>query len=76
MDENYLGCAVFVFLIILSILKYNCVDTLKESIMEYLSDILPQETIEEPDEIIELEELTECIATLIMENKERFYKVN
>ena len=74
--DDYLCLGVFVFIVILSVVKYNCIDTLKESIMEYLSEIVPQKTIEKSDDIIALEELTEEIATLIIDNKELFLKVD
>lgn len=73
--DDYLCLGVFVFIVILSVVKYKCVDTLKESIIEYLSQIVPQKTIEKSDDIIALEELTEEIATLIIDNKELFLKV-
>jgi|TARA_R100001443_G_scaffold11438_1_gene21014 hypothetical protein len=72
--DDYLTLGVFVFIVILSVVKYKCIDTLKESIMEYLSKIVPQKTIEKSDDIIALEELTEEIATLIIDNKELFLK--
>ena len=72
--DDYLCLGVFVFIVILSVVKYKCIDTLKESIMEYLSEIVPQKTIEKSDDIIALEELTEEIATLIIDNKELFLK--
>jgi len=42
--------------------------------MEYLSHISPQETIEESEDIIELEELTDMITDFIVENKDLFCK--
>tara|TARA_S200002703_G_scaffold71061_1_gene61644 strand:- start:3086 stop:3229 length:144 start_codon:yes stop_codon:yes gene_type:complete len=42
--------------------------------MEYLSQICPQEVIEEEEEILELEELTDMITGFIVENKEIFCK--
>tara|TARA_R110000824_G_scaffold152568_3_gene323834 strand:+ start:2380 stop:2520 length:141 start_codon:yes stop_codon:yes gene_type:complete len=42
--------------------------------MEYLSQVSPQETIEEPEDIIELEQLTDMITDFIVENKELFCK--
>ena len=74
--DDYLCLGVFVFIVILSVIKYKCIDTLKESINEYLSQIVPQKTIEKSDDIIALEELTEEIATLIIDNKELFLKVD
>ena len=74
--DDYLCLGVFVFIAILSVIKYKCIDTLKESITEYLSQIVPQKTIEKSDDIIALEELTEEIAQIIIENKELFLKVD
>ena len=42
--------------------------------MEYLSNLSSQEVIEEPDDILELEELTDMITDFIVENKEIFCK--
>jgi hypothetical protein len=74
MDNNYIGSMFFVFLVILSITKYNCINKLRENITEYLSDCISKKTIEEPDEIIEIEELTDILTDLIIKNKKLFYK--
>ena len=72
--DDYLCLGVFVFIVILSVVKYNCIDILKESIKDYLREIMPQKTIEKSDDILALEELTEEIAYLIIANKELFFK--
>ncbi len=74
METNYWGLGIVVFLIVLSVVKYNCIDILKESIKDYLREIMPQKTIEKSDDILALEELTEEIAYLIIANKELFFK--
>lgn len=74
--DDYLCLGVFVFIVILSVVKYSCIDTLKESIMEYLSQIMPQKTIEKSEDILKLEELTDGIAKIIIDNKELFYRRN
>tara|TARA_R100001443_G_scaffold11439_1_gene21018 strand:+ start:576 stop:803 length:228 start_codon:yes stop_codon:yes gene_type:complete len=72
--DDYLCLGVFVFIVILSVVKYNCIYILKESIRDYLREIMPQKTIEKSDDILALEELTEEIAYLIIANKELFFK--
>ncbi len=74
MDDNYWVLAVISFLFILCKIKYQNIECLRECIMEYLSQICPQEVIEEPDDILELEELTDMITGFIVENKEIFCK--
>ncbi len=74
MDDNYWVLAVISFLFILCKIKYQNIECLRECIMEYLSQICPQEVIEEEEEILELEELTDMITGFIVENKEIFCK--
>ena len=74
MDDNYWILAVITFLFVLCKVKYQNIECLRECIMEYLSQICPQEVIEEPDDIVELEELTDMITGFIVENKEIFCK--
>ncbi len=74
MDDNYWVLAIISFLFILCKIKYQNIECLRECIMEYLSQICPQEVIEEPDDIVELEELTDMITGFIVENKEIFCK--
>ena len=74
MDDNYWVLAIISFLFILCKIKYQNIECLRECIMEYLSQICPQEVIEEPEDIIELEELTDMITGFIVENKEIFCK--
>ncbi len=74
MDDNYLILAITTFLFILCRHKYENIESLGEWIMEYLSNVCPKEVIEEEEDIIELEELTDIIAGFIVENKELFCK--
>ena len=74
MDDNYWVLAVISFLFILCKIKYQNIECLRECIMEYLSQICRKEVIEEPDDILELEELTDMITSFIVENKEIFCK--
>ena len=79
MNDNYWVLAVISFLFVLCKIKYESIQCLRECIMEYLSNLSSLDVIEEPDDILELEELTDMIATFIIENKELFcnlkYKV-
>jgi len=74
MNDNYWILAVISFLFVLCKIKYQNLECLRECIMEYLSNLSPQEVIEEPDDILELEELTDMITGFIVENKELFCK--
>ena len=74
MDDNYWVLAVIAFLFVLCKVKYQNIECLRECIMEYLSQICRKEVIEEPDDIVELEELTDMITGFIVENKEIFCK--
>ena len=74
MDGSYGAIAILTFLFVLCKIKYESIDYLRESVMEYLSQISSKEIIEEPDDIIELEELTDMITDFIVENKELFCK--
>ena len=74
MDDNYWILAVITFLFVLCKVKYQNIECLRECIMEYLSQICRKEVIEEPDDILELEELTDMITSFIVENKEIFCK--
>ena len=74
MEDEYWVMAIITFLFILCKIKYESIECLRECIMEYLSHISPQETIEEPEDIIELEELTDMITDFIVENKDLFCK--
>ena len=75
MQNEYWVLAIVSFLFVLSRMKYESIESLRESIMEYLSNICNKDIIEEPDDIIELEEITDIITSFIIENKEIFSKL-
>tara|TARA_R100000654_G_scaffold45515_4_gene71661 strand:- start:1740 stop:1982 length:243 start_codon:yes stop_codon:yes gene_type:complete len=75
MEGNYWILGIVTFLFVLSIKKYKCLDTLRESIEEYLSDISPQETVED-DDIIVLEELRDMVEDFVVRNPEIFSTLN
>lgn len=73
--DNYWVLGIVMFLFVLSIKKYNCLDKLRESIEEYLSEISPQEIVQE-DDILVLEEIRDMIQDLIVRNPEIFSNIN
>lgn len=75
MDGNYWILGIVMFLFVLSIKKYNCLDKLRESIEEYLAEISPQETVEE-DDILVLEELRNMVEDFVIRNPEIFSNLN
>jgi len=75
MEGNYWILGITMFLFVLSIKKYKCLDTLRESIEEYLADISPHETVQD-DDIIVLEELRDTIEDFVVRNPEIFSSLN
>ena len=75
MDGNYWVLGIVMFLFVLSIKKYIDIDSLRESIEEYLAEISPLEVIEDED-VIELEELRDMIEDFVIRNPEIFSKVS
>ena len=75
MDGNYWILGIVMFLFVLSIKKYIDIDSLRESIEEYLAEISPLEVIEDED-VIELEELRDMIEEFVIRNPEIFSKVS
>ena len=73
--DNYWILAILTFLIVVSIKKYNCIDTLRERIEEYLAEITPKEIIED-DDVFEIEEIRDMIQDLIVRNPEIFSNIN
>ena len=73
--DSYLSIGIVVFLCILSLYKYTDKDKLRETIEEYLAEISPQEVIEEPDDIVELEEISELVYDFVIRNREIFSKI-
>lgn len=77
--DNYWILAIITFLVVVSIKKYNCIDTLREWIEEYLAEITPKEIIDtdaERDDVFEIEELSDMIQDLIVRNPEIFSNIN
>ena len=75
MEGNYWILGIVMFLFVLSIKKYFDIDSLRESIEEYLAEISPLEVIEDED-VIELEELRDMIEDFVIRNPEIFSKVS
>jgi len=75
MSNEYFVLGIVMFLFVLSVKKYKCLDTLRESIEEYLAEISPQETVED-DDIICLEELRDVVEDFVVRNPEIFSKLN
>ena len=73
--DSYFSLAIFVFFCILSVYKYTDKEKLRETIQEYLAEISPQEVIEEPDDIVELEEISELVYDFVIRNREIFSKI-
>ena len=73
--DSYLSIGIVVFLCILSLYKYTDKEKLRETIEEYLAEISPQEVIEEPDDIVELEEISELVYDFVIRNREIFSKI-
>ena len=75
MDGNYWILGIVMFLFVLSVKKYKCLHTLRESIEEYLAEISPNESIEDHD-LICLEELRDVVEDFVVRNPEIFSKIN
>ena len=73
--DNYWILAIITFLGVVSIKKYNCIDTLREWIEEYLAEITPKEIVE-CDDVFEIEEISDMIQDLIVRNPEIFSNIN
>ena len=77
--DSYFSIGVVVFLCILSLYKYTDKEKLRETIEEYLAEISPLaaagEVIEEPDDIVELEEISELVYDFVIRNREIFSKI-
>ena len=72
--DTYWSLGIFVFLMILSIIKYTNKEQLRDLIEDYVDRILPRE-VEEPDEVVELEEVQDMIYDFVIRNKEIFSKI-
>ena len=73
--DSYFSLAIFVFFCILSVYKYSDKDKLRDTIQEYLAEISPLEVIEEPDDIVEIEEISELVYDFVIRNREIFSKI-
>tara|TARA_R110000796_G_scaffold15047_5_gene48508 strand:- start:2652 stop:2891 length:240 start_codon:yes stop_codon:yes gene_type:complete len=65
---------ILTFLFVLSVKKYVDLDSLRESIEEYLSGISPLAVIED-DDLVELEEIRDMIESYVVRNREIFSKI-
>mgnify|MGYP006971773774 FL=1 len=65
---------ILTFLFVLSVKKYVDLDSLRESIEEYLSEISPLAVIED-DNLVELEEIRDMIESYVVRNSELFSKL-
>lgn len=74
MNGNYWSIGIAVFLCVLSFIKYSDTEKLKEWIDNFLDRISPKE-IEEPDEIVELEEVSDMIYDFVVRNQEIFSRI-
>jgi large-conductance mechanosensitive channel len=75
MDGSYWILGIVMFLFVLSVKKYNCLDKLRESIEDYLAEISPQEVIEDED-VVALEEIRDMIEEYVIRNPEIFSRLN
>tara|TARA_R110000796_G_scaffold159156_1_gene275739 strand:+ start:854 stop:1126 length:273 start_codon:yes stop_codon:yes gene_type:complete len=73
--DSYFSLGIFVFFCILSVYKYSDKDKLRDTIQEYLAEISPLEVIEEPDDIVEIEEISELVYDFVIRNREIFSKI-
>lgn len=74
MDNTYWILAVTIFLSFLSLVKYANKEQLRDWIEDYVDRVLPRE-VEEPEEVVELEEVQDMIYDFVIRNKEIFSKI-
>ena len=72
--DNYWSIGIAVFLCVLSFIKYTDTEKLKDCIDEYIDRILPEE-VEEEEEVVELEEVSDMIYDFVIRNKEIFSRI-
>ena len=77
MDNTYWILAVTIFLSFLSLVKYTNKEQLRDWIEDYVDRVLPREVeqAEQPDEVVELEEVQDMIYDFVIRNKEIFSKI-
>ena len=73
MDNTYWILAVTIFLSFLSLIKYTNKEQLRDWIEDYVDRVLPRE-VEEPEEVVELEEVQDMIFDFVIRNKDIFSK--
>ena len=73
--DNYWVLGIVMFLFVLSVKKYVDINSLRESIEEYLSEISPLEVIQD-DDLVELEEMRDMIESYVIRNPELFSKLS
>ena len=71
--DTYWSLGIFVFLMILSLVKYTSKEQLSEWIWNYIEEILPREV--EEDEVVQLEDLHDIISDFIISNQNIFSKI-
>lgn len=74
MDNTYWVLAITIFLSFLSLVKYTNKEQLRDWIEDYVDRVLPRE-VEEPEEVVELEEVQDMIYDFVIRNKEIFSKI-
>jgi hypothetical protein len=74
MDNTYWVLAITIFLSFLSLVKYTNKEQLRDWIEDYVDRVLPRE-VEEPEEVVELEEIQDMIYDFVIRNKEIFSKI-
>tara|TARA_R100000388_G_C7174782_1_gene125740 strand:- start:166 stop:402 length:237 start_codon:yes stop_codon:yes gene_type:complete len=72
--NHYWEVGILMFLCVLYFVKYTDKEKLKDWIEDYLDRISPK-PIEEPDEIVELEEVRDMIYDFVVSNQEKFSRV-
>tara|TARA_R110001632_G_scaffold35032_2_gene88648 strand:- start:1520 stop:1759 length:240 start_codon:yes stop_codon:yes gene_type:complete len=75
MTNEYWIFAIVTFLFALSVKKYIDLDSLRESIENYLAEVSPEQTIEEED-LVGLEEIRDMIEDYVVRNPEIFSRIN
>ena len=71
MTNEWWVFAIVTFLFIVSVKKYNCLDSLREWIEDYLAQISPCE-IEKEEDIVALEEIRDMIEDYVIRNPQIF----
>ena len=74
MTNEFWVFAIVTFLFALSVKKYIDLDSLRESIENYLAEVSPEETIEEED-LVGLEEIRDMIEDFVIRNPEIFSRI-